>query len=142
MTRFFKRALIVVAATIGIVFAQVVPASATVHEIVGQWCSGHDPLGPPGITGGSKADNFAKPLNASGFVTGDLVAHTGSGGPGLLVEFNYDNPNAKVVGTGVFIVIDQVPDPVTGALVPLYLELIKPNPAFPAFKSCPKLATG
>ena len=46
----------------------------------------------------------------------------------MLVEFNYDNPNAKVVGTGVFVVIDQVPDPVTGALVPLYLELIGPIP--------------
>ena len=101
---------------------------------VGQWCSGHDELAPPGITGGSKANNFAKPLNASGFVTGDLVPHTGSAGPGLLVEFNYDNPNAKVVGTGVFIVIDPT--------VPIYLELIEPNPDFPAFKKCPKLANG
>jgi hypothetical protein len=32
MTRFFKRALIVVAATIGIVFTQVAPASATVQD--------------------------------------------------------------------------------------------------------------
>jgi hypothetical protein len=26
--------------------------------------------------------------------------------------------------------------------VPLYLELIEPDPNFPAFKACPKLATG
>jgi hypothetical protein len=134
MKRVVTRALIVVVATVGIVFAQAVPASATVHEIVGQWCSGQDPLNPPGISGGSNADNFAKPLIASGFVTGDLVPHTGSAGPGLLVEFNYDNPNSKVVGTGVFIVIDPT--------VPVYLELIEPDPDFPAFKACPKLATG
>ena len=114
-------------------FAQVAPASATVHEIVGQWCSGQDPLGPPGISNPEKK-NFAKPLNASGFVTGDLVPFTGSAGPGLLVEFNYNNPNAKVVGTGVFVVIDP-----TG---PIYLELIVPDPNFPAFQRCPKLATG
>lgn len=134
MKRFVTRALIVVVATVGIVFAQAAPASATVHEIVGQWCSGQEELAPPGISGGSKADNFAKPLSASGFVTGNLVPFTGSAGPGLLVEFNYDLPNVKVVGTGVFVVIDPA--------VPLYLELIEPDPNFPAFKACPKLATG
>jgi hypothetical protein len=128
------RALIVAAAAVGIVFVQAAPASATVHEIVGQWCSGHDPLEPRGISGGSRADNFAQPLFASGFITGDLVPITGSAGPGLLVEFDYDNPNSKVVGTGVFVVIDPS--------VPLYVELIEPDPDFPAFKACPKLATG
>jgi hypothetical protein len=131
MTRFFKRALIVVAATVGIVFAQVVPASATVHEIVGQWCSGREPLGPPGISGGSNADNFAKPLSASGFEAGIAPFRDG-----FRVVFNYANPNAKVIGTGNFVVIGEV----DGA--PLYLELIEPNPAFPAFQRCPKLATG
>ena len=131
---FVARAVIVAAATVGLVFAQAAPASATVHEIVGQWCSGQDELAPPGITGGSKADNFAKPLIASGFVTGDLVPFTGSAGPGLLVEFDYELPNVKVVGTGVFVVIDPS--------VPIYLELIEPDPNFPAFKACPKLATG
>ena len=38
----------------------------------------------------------------------------------MLVEFDYDLPNVKVVGTGVFIVIDPT--------VPLYLELIEPDP--------------
>jgi hypothetical protein len=138
LTRFVTRALVVVAATLGIVFAQVVPASATVHEIVGQWCSGQDPLGPPGISGGSnaKANNFAKPLDASGFVTGDLVPFVGPEGPGSLVEFNYDNPNAKVVGTGNFVVIGE------DANGPIYLELITPDPNFPAFKRCPRLVTG
>lgn len=134
MKCFVTRALITLAATVSIVFAQAAPASATVHEIVGQWCSGQEPLAPPGISGGSKAENIAKPLIASGFVTGNLVPHTGSAGSGLLVEFNYDIPNAKVVGTGVFIVIDPT--------VPLYIELIQPDPNFHAFKACPKLTTG
>jgi hypothetical protein len=130
--RFVTRALIVVAATLGIVFVQIAPASATVHEIVAQWCSGHDPLGPPGISDDTKR-NFAQPLNASGFI-GDPVPFTGSDGPGLLITFNYGNPNVKVVGTGVFVNINQP------GQQPLYIELIEPNPDFPAFKRCPKLA--
>jgi hypothetical protein len=111
------------------------PASATVHEIVAQWCSGHEPLGPRGITGGSAADNFAQPLNSNGFIRG-TVPFTGDAGPGLLVDFNYAHPAAKVVGTGVFIVIDETP------AGPLYLELIEPDPRFPAFQRCPRLVTG
>jgi hypothetical protein len=131
MKRFVTHALVVGAATAGIVFAQAAPAFATVHEIVGQWCSGHEPLGPPGISGGSRADNFAKPLDASGFIEGVVPFRDG-----FLVQFNYANPNAKVVGTGVFVVID----PVDGQ--PLYLELITPDSSFPAFQHCPRLATG
>jgi hypothetical protein len=111
------------------------PASATVHEIVGQWCSGHDPLAPAGISGGSSADNFAQPLNSSGFIEG-VVPFTGPQGPGLLIKFNYEDPAAKVVGTGVFVVIGQT------QAGPLYLELILPDPNFPAFQRCPRLATG
>lgn len=55
---------------------------------------------------------------------------------GFLVQFNYDNPNSKVVGTGGFVVIDQING------MPLYLELIAPDPSFPAFQHCPRLATG
>jgi hypothetical protein len=132
MTRFVKRALLVVAATVGVTFAGVVPASATVHEIVGQWCSGQEPLGPPGISGGSQGDNFAEPLIASGVVEEDPVLFR----DGFLVAFNYDRPNVKVEGTGVFVVIGEI----NGQ--PLYLELIQPNPDFPAFQHCPRLVTG
>ena len=53
------------AAVIGLaIVLPAAPASATVHEIVAQWCSGHDPLEPHGISGGSHADNFAQPLNS------------------------------------------------------------------------------
>ena len=109
------------------------PASATVHEIVAQWCSGHEPLEPPGISGGSNADNFAKPLMANGFIRG-TVPFTGSEGPGLLIDFNFDHPASKVVGTGIFIVIGSTP------AGPLYLQLIEPDPDFAAFRHCPRLA--
>jgi hypothetical protein len=109
------------------------PANATVHEIVAQWCSGQDELAPPGISGGSSADNFASPLAATGFI-GDPVPFNGPAGPGLLVPFDYDHPAAKVQGTGFFIVIGDTP------AGPLYLELIEPNPSFPAFQHCPRLA--
>jgi hypothetical protein len=114
------------------------PASATVHEIVAQWCSGHEPLEPRGISGGSAADNFAQPLNSNGFIQGtvpfDPDGPAGPAAPGLLVNFNYDHPAAKVVGTGVYVLIDPE--------VPLYLELIEPDPRFPAFQRCPRLVTG
>jgi hypothetical protein len=129
--RLISRALVVAAATAGLAIVPVLPASATVHEIVGQWCSGQDPLNPPGISGGSQADNFAEPLEASGFVAGVVPFRDG-----FIVQFNYANPNAKVIGTGVFVVIGQIEGQ------PLYLELIQPDPAFPAFQRCPRLATG
>ncbi|HET6919988.1 MAG TPA: hypothetical protein VFI46_11060 [Jiangellaceae bacterium] len=86
---------------------------------------------PARISGGSQADNFAQPLNASGFTAGIVPFEDG-----FLVQFNYDNPNARVVGTGVFVVIGGV----GGA--PLYLELIATDTSFPAFQQCPRLATG
>ena len=132
--RHIARALIAAAAVIGIVLVPAAPASATVHEIVAQWCSGQDPLGPPGVSGRSNADNFARPLIASGFITGNLVPFEGDAGPGLLIEFDYDVPNGKVVGTGEYFVIDPT--------VPVYVEQIAPDPDFPAFKSCPRLTTG
>jgi len=133
MTRRSAR-ILAAAAVVGIAtLLPAAPASATVHEIVAQWCSGHEPLEPPGISGGSNADNFAKPLNSNGFIRG-TVPFTGSAGPGLLVDFDFGHPASKVVGTGVFIVIDETP------AGPLYLQLIEPDPNFPAFQRCPGLA--
>lgn len=53
---------------------------------------------------------------------------------GEVIQFNYDDPASKVQGTGVFVVIGQTP------AAPLYLELIEPDPSFPAFQHCPRLA--
>ena len=133
MRRSVTRLLVGAAAALMATTMTAPPASATVHEIVGQWCSGQDPLGPPGISDRDKR-NFAQPLNANGFI-GPLVPFVGSAGPGLLITFNYDHPAAKVVGTGVFFVVGATPDG-----VPLYVEEIVPNPQFAAFAHCPRLA--
>lgn len=110
------------------------PAHATVHEIVGSWCSQKGPAFPPGVSGGSSADNFAKPLFASGFI-GDVIPFDPPGDQpaGLLVTFNYNNPNAKVLGDGTYFSIGDTP------AGPLYVENIAPNPEFAAFAHCPAL---
>lgn len=102
------------------------PASATIHEIVAQWCAGRGELQPPGIQSGT---NFAKPVIANGFVGATTPFQDG-----LLITFNYGVPSSKVVGTGNYIVVGQ------SAAGPLYIEVIKLDPAFPAFQNCPKLA--
>ena len=106
------------------------PAEAVVHEIVAAWCSGQE-LQPPGLSDPSK-QNFAQPVNANGFV-GEVVPAPQLGG--LLVSFNYDHPASKVQGSGVFIQIGATP---TG--VPIFIELVEPDPDFPAFERCPRLA--
>lgn len=135
MRKSLTRGVAVAAVAVAASVLPLAPASATVDEIVGQWCSGHDPLNPPGITGGSKADNFAKPLFANGFIRG-TVPFDGPAGPGLLIDFDFDHPASKVVGTGQYVVIDQTP------AGPLYLQLLEPDPSFPAFQRCPRLTTG
>jgi len=106
------------------------PASATIHEIVAQWCAGRGELQPPGIQGGK---NFAQPVIANGFV-GGTVPFNGPAGPGLLIQFNFDHPASKVVGTGTYVVVGTTP------AGPLYVQLIKPDPNFPAFMHCPMMA--
>src|SRR5262245_58723585 len=123
-------------AGLGLLFAIVLlpapPASATIHEIVAAWCSGHGELQPPGIQDGK---NFAQPVVSNGFV-GPTVPFVGPDGPGLLITFNFNVAPAKVVGTGVFVAIAQTPDG------PLYIQLITPDPSFPAFRHCTRFSTG
>jgi hypothetical protein len=108
------------------------PASATIHEIVAQWCAGRGELKPPGIQDGK---NFAMPVIKNGFI-GPTVPFNGPAGPGQLITFNYGVAPAKVVGTGVFVVVGQTP------AGPLYVELITPDSTFPAFQHCPRFRTG
>jgi hypothetical protein len=106
-----------------------VPAHATVHEIVAQWCSGHDPLEPNGLSRpGSK--NFAQPLNATGAVitTVDPVAKT------IHISFDYGNNPVKVQKVAT---IPIGVDPDTGFTI--LLDLIAPDPDFPAFAHCPNV---
>ena len=107
-----------------------VPAHATVHEIVAQWCAGQDELEPPGISRpGSK--NFAQPLNAARIVVTvvDVVAQT------IFITFDYDHPAMKVQSTGETIQIGTDPDSGFAIL----LDVIEPDPDFPAFRHCPAL---
>ena len=119
----------VIVAVVTALLLNAVPAQAVVHEIVAAWCSGQE-LEPPGLTDPTKS-NFARPVNANGFV-GDPVFNATLGG--LLVTFNYDHPASKVEGSGVFIQIGATP---TGT--PIFIELVRPDPEFPAFQRCPRL---
>jgi hypothetical protein len=120
---------VIVAAVLAIML-WAVPAEAVVHEIVAAWCSGQE-LEPPGLSQpGSK--NFAQPVNANGFVGEAVFDPTLMG---LLVTFNYDHPASKVQGSGEFLEIGETPDG-----VPIFIELVEPDPDFPAFQHCPRLA--
>jgi hypothetical protein len=87
----------VLAALAAMTFAM--PASATVHEITGMFCAknGGNPF-PPGISGGSNANNFAKPLFATGFIESvdPSFAGDGTNGPGVLITFDFDHPASKI----------------------------------------------
>src|SRR4051812_6866285 len=119
---------IAVAVFLAMVF-NAVPAHATVHEIVAQWCSGHDPLEPHGLSRpGSK--NFAQPLNATGAVVTTVDPAAGT----IHISFDYGNRPVKVQP------IATVPigaDPDSGFTI--LLDLIAPDPDFPAFQHCPNV---
>ena len=107
-----------------------VPAHATVHEIVGQWCSGQDELEPPGISQpGSR--NFAQPLNAIGVVQQIFIPEENI----VLVTFDFDHPAVKVQSSGIRVPIGMTPEG-----VPIMLDVPAPDPDFPAFRHCPRLA--
>jgi hypothetical protein len=74
------------------------PASATVHEITGMFCAGeHGNHFPAGISGGSNANNFARPLFATGFIKSVAPYAGDSGhGPGMLISFDFDHPASKI----------------------------------------------
>ena len=87
-------------AAVALVFGASLTANAAIHEIVAAYCSGGDDatgqapfvnweLEPPGVTGGSNADNFAKPPLASG-----AVEVTDPPPPPIVIEIT-DKPNAK-----------------------------------------------
>jgi hypothetical protein len=94
--------LAVVAAMALIVFA--LPAGATVHEIAGMHCAqngnGGNPF-PPGVSGGSAADNFAQPLFATGFV--DSVEPYLDG---VLISFDFDHPASKLAPSGEIVQVE------------------------------------
>lgn len=95
--------MVAVAALALVVLA--LPAGATVHEITGMPCSGGNAVfAPPGITGGSNADNFAKPLFATGFAT---ISPYPAGGEGaILISFDETHPASKITLLGPIVEIE------------------------------------
>lgn len=93
-----RRAIAVAVLTAAAVLAFVAPASATVHEITGMFCAGeHGNHFPSGLSGGSNADNFAKPLFATGFIESvEPYAGDGVNGEGVLITFDFDHPASKL----------------------------------------------
>ena len=112
-----------VAALVAGIAAQ--PAPGVVHEIYAAWCAGKGEIEPPGISDETKK-NFAAPVMAGGVVS--LTPFMG----GVLIDFNFDKPQAKIV-----------PAPTGPAIVEiepgLFLERFILDPNFPGFLHCAKL---
>ncbi len=121
-------ALALVVATAALLVAAM-PSGATVHEIIGQWCAGKGDLAPRGISGGSNADNFARPLFASGVAT----EVPGGAGPGtILIQFNFDHPAIKIVPLGFNVNLGG----------PVWINAWTTDDDFPAFQNCPGYVGG
>jgi hypothetical protein len=97
-----------------------VPSSATVHEIVGQWCAGRGELAPPGISDPTKP-TFARPLIAAGVVS--VVPFNG----GILFQFNFGHPALKVVSAGAPVLLAPG----------VWITPWTTDSNFPAFRNCP-----
>jgi hypothetical protein len=122
-----RRVLAILLATLA-VLAFAAPASATVHEITGMFCAGeHGNHFPPGLSGGSNADNFGNPLFATGFVESVTpFAGDGVNGPGVLITFDFDHPASKLaphptedvffVGDGTYISAFVLEGPYTNCI--------------------------
>lgn len=122
--RWIQRALPVAALILTAAIVPAPPAAATVHEIVGQWCAGQGDLLPPGISGGSNADNFAKPLFANGFIE-SVTPYA----DGVLITFDFDHPASKLVSSGEIVQVQPG----------VYITGFELDPQFPAFENCPRL---
>lgn len=124
-----KKVLVVLigAATALIAGVAAQPAPAVVHEIYSAWCAGKGEIEPPGISDDTKK-NFAAPVMAGGVVS--LTPYL----DGVLIDFNFDKAQAKIV-----------PAPTGPAIIQigpgLYLERFILDPQFPSFLNCAKLAS-
>ena len=114
------------AALASFVFAM--PSGATVHEIVGQWCSGQDELEPRGISDPT-TKNFARPLVASGIAT---QVEDGAGPGTILIQFNFDHPAVKIVSLGFNVNLGG----------PVWINAWTTDDDFPAFQNCPGYVGG
>jgi hypothetical protein len=100
-----KRTVLTLLGTAALVGLAVQPATATVHEITGMFCSERGNPFPPGLSDPTR-DNFAQPLVKTGFIE-SVTPYVGTAGPGVLISFDFDHPASKIVGTGqIFFVGD------------------------------------
>jgi hypothetical protein len=101
------------------------PAPAVVHEIYSAWCAGKGEIEPPGISDDTKK-NFAAPVMAGGVVS--LTPYL----DGVLIDFNFDKAQAKIVPA-------PTGPPIVQIGPGLYLERFILDPNFPSFLNCAKL---
>jgi hypothetical protein len=101
------------------------PAGAVVHEIYSAWCAGKGEIEPPGLSDDTKS-SFAKPVFAGGVVS--LTPYL----DGVLIDFNFDKAQAKIVPAPDGPAIIKIGDG-------LYLERFILDPQFPSFLNCAKL---
>lgn len=124
MRRTAMRILVAIAvSSLGVVLPAA-PASATVHEIVAQWCADRGDLLPRGITGGSQADNLAQPLFAAKVIE-SVTPYL----DGVLISFDFEHPAIKLISTG------QIVQIAPGT----YVTGFELDPEFAAFQKCARL---
>ena len=121
MNRTGRRLLVTAMAAGAAVTMTPTAANATIHEIVAQYCSGHDELEPRGVsTPGKKS--FARPVLANGVVT--MVVD----GTHTTILVDEDHPALKVD------VLGYTTFPVPGGT--LTVPILEPSADFPAFQNC------
>jgi hypothetical protein len=105
----------------GTLLALVAPASATIHEIVGSFCSGGNSNVFPGGQSDFAKNSFLRALQASGAVT--VLPNTPTAGA-ITLDYNDDARAGKFTGSDVF--VEAIPG--------VWVEVVEPDHA--AFDHC------
>ena len=111
------------------------PSKAIIHEMVGASCrvdGFENPPEPPGQTGASNGNSFARALQASGVISSIDATPTS-----VTINFDLSRPNAKFVSAGFSLVIPDGAGPGV-SLVLSPLPTIDGS-TFPAFVHCANL---
>lgn len=111
------------------------PSEAIIHEVVGASCrvDGFDnPPEPPGQTGASSGDSFARALRATGVISSIEATPTS-----VTINFDLSRPNAKFVSAGFPLMIPDGAGP--GVSLTLNPLPTIDGSTFPAFVHCANL---
>lgn len=128
-------ALLVMAVASVAALATAPRSKAIIHEMVGASCRVDgfaNPPEPPGQTGASSGDSFARALQATG-----VISSIDSTPTSVTINFDLTRPNAKFVSAGFSLVIPDGAGPGV-SLVLNPLPTIDGS-AFPAFVHCSNL---